>query len=284
MGSRKPSGLIKLAENPDDEEYFDDDDGYGDGDELGDDGGDAEGEMEDTEMKGRRVVGPRTKLASADRLGRIENSVSSLAKAVNAIARVQKAIIEKDMDEDDVDGLDGYEDDDDDDDDGDGGGGDESRLDMNRNVKKAKMKKAKTKASSTVAKDDAASSFGEKDDDTPGNRPFDQTGVGDDDTVIQGGPGAGPGPISKSREAYVTRNEMRSMIRNAVRESLGAAGLTAIHKADGPMIDGPSSKIDKSAEPVDLSDLFVQMKDRSFKQINSIREEIGDLPRGWSMQ
>lgn len=246
MGSTKR--LIKLAENPEDDfGAYDDDEGAEGEDTEG--GGDDEF-SDDMEMKGRSVSGPRTKLASTDDLTMIKNSVAALAKSVHALARVQKAMLEKGDDDEDEDDEDGKED-----------------------------KGAPAKAvASTVSKDDAASSFGEKDSDVPGNRPYDQTSPGESDTIIQGGPAAGPGPVSKSRDGGITPKQLQRMINNSVRDAMESMGVASIvHKSDGPGV-GTSSQIGKADADIDIGDLFTQLKGRSFREINALRVQMGDLP------
>lgn len=258
----KTSTLIKLAPNPEDEFGGD---GFG-GDptgSMGDQGtGDLEfydDELEDMAYKGRSVHGPRTKLASEDRMTRIEQSIGSLAKSVNALAKVQKAMLEKSFGDDEQDPMD-VEDEDD------------EALNLSKTSKSVAQ-------ASQVAKDDAASSFGEKDDDTPGNRPYDQTNPGEDDTIIQGGPSAGPGPISKSEGQYMTAAQLQTMINRSVRQALDAAGVSRINKSVAPGV-GASSKLDKSERPVDVAKLAGDLKSRSFSEINKLRVELGDLPAG----
>ena len=268
----KTSTLIKLAPNPEDE-FGDDglgedptgsmgDQGTGDLDFYDDMAEDsAADEMEDLAFKGKRVHGPRTKLASAgDRISRIEQSIGSLAKSVNALAKVQKAMLEKGFGEEDE--QDPMEIDDE----------DEEALNLARTNKSVGT-------ASKVAKDDAASSFGEKDSDAPGNRPYDQTDPGEDDTIIQGGPSAGPGPISKSEGTYVTQAQLMTMINRGVRQALDAAGVSRINKSVAPGV-GASTKLDKSESPVDMAKLSGDLKGRSFSEINKLRVELGDLPAG----
>lgn len=265
----KTSTLIKLAPNPEDEFGLGEDptgsmgdQGTGDNefyDDMAEDS--AGGELEDMAYKGRSVHGPRTKLAASDRMTRIEQSLGSLAKSVNALAKVQKAMLDKSFgDEDDEQDPMDVEDEDD------------EALNL------AKTDKSVAQASK-VAKDDAASSFGEKDDDAPGNRPYDQTNPGEDDTIIQGGPSAGPGPISKSEGTYVTPAQLQTMINRGVRQALDAAGVSRINKAVAPGV-GASSKLDKSERPVDMTKLSAELKGRSFSEINKLRVELGDLPAG----
>jgi hypothetical protein len=287
----KTSTLIKLAPNPEDG-----DDGFG-GDptgSMGDQGtgdneyyddmaeGDAADDMDDLAYKGKRVHGPRTKLASSDdRMGRIEQSLGALAKSVNALAKVQKAMLTKDFDDE------GFDDEAEDEDEGeqdpmDVQDMDEDALNLAR-TSKSKASKSKgpktSKAGSKVAKDDAASSFGEKDDTAPGNRPYDQTNPGEDDTIVQGGPGAGPGPISKGQGTFVTAARLEAMINRGVRQALDAAGVSRINKSVAPGV-GSSSKLDKSERAVDMAELSKGLRNRSFSEINRLRVELGDLPAG----
>ena len=268
----KTSTLIKLAPNPEDEDGFGEDptgslgdQGTGDlefYDDMAEDS--AGGELEDMAYKGRSVSGPRTKLAAVDsRIDRIEQSLGSLAKSVNALARVSKALLEKDFGEEgEEDEQDPMEIEDE----------DEEALNLAKTNKSAGR-------TSKVAKDDAASSFGEKDDNAPGNRPYDQTSPGEDDTVIQGGPSAGPGPISKAEATYVTPAQLRSLINRGVREALADAGVSRITKSVAPGV-GASSKLDKAERPVDMTKLQSDLKTRSFSEINKLRVELGDLPAG----
>lgn len=268
----KTSTLIKLAPNPENEFEDDLDGGMMDDQDFDDmdmeddmdmDEGGAAEDMEDLAYKGRAVRGPRTKLAASDRISRIEQSIGSLAKSVNALAKVQKAMLDKDFgDDEDLDDQDPMKVEDEDD----------EALNLARTSKSFGR-------ASKVAKDDAASSFGEKDSNAPGNRPYDQTDPGEDDTIIQGGPAAGPGPISKSRESFITQAQMQSMIKRSVREALQASGVSNINKSVAPGV-GASSKLDKAERPVDMTRLSTDLKNRSFSEINKLRVELGDLPAG----
>ena len=260
MRGKHKTPLIKLAENPDEEfadfEHDVDEDEEGDGETDGDhDDYDDEDLMDDAEMKGIPVKGPRTKLSTGsydDDIEIIKNSVAALAKSVSALARVQRAMLEKadlDDDDDDVDEEDMEE-----------GAGGHELVDEDEGA--------------PLSKDDEASTFGEKDRDVPGNRPFDPRNVGDDDTVIQGGPSAGPGPVMKST-VTLTPKQLQAMINRSVREALESARSSTIHKSNGPRIPG-SSKIG-SPEP-QLDQVFSQLKQRSFREINRLRTELGDLP------
>lgn len=116
-----------------------------------------------------------------------------------------------------------------------------------------------------ISKDDAASSFGEKDEDIPGNRQLDPDHKDKDagEYLIQGGPSDG--------------QAVQKALRKAVRAELISAGL--IRKADGPRV-GANTKLEKSAPAPTQAELFEKMKGRSFREINQLRVELGDLPAG----
>lgn len=261
MRGKHKTPLIKLAENPDEEfanfeqDVDDEDEGAGGTDGDSEDYGD-EDLMDDAEMKGIPVKGPRTKLSTGsydDDIEIIKNSVAALAKSVSALARVQRAMLEKaDLDDDD--------------DDEDEGVGENELVDEDEGAGEGE--------GAPLSKDDEASTFGEKDRDVPGNRPFDPRNLGDDDTVIHGGPNAGPGPVAKST-ITLTPKQLQAMINRSVREALESARSSTIHKSNGPRIPG-SSKIG-SPEP-SLDQVFSQLKQRSFREINRLRTELGDLP------
>lgn len=252
---RRLESLIKLADNPEFEDVEDtfggDDefgleDGFGDegdldnDDLMGDEGGmdefgdddefGAEDEMADAAFKGKRVFGPRTKLASAD----VADMVMTLAKSVNALAKVQKAMLES------------------------------------------------SGMTSKVAKDDTASTFGEKDSTQPGNRPFDQTNPGDDDTILNAGPGAGPGPVSKSKSKPTDYEAMQQMVNRAVRRAVSSMGASQLNKARTPGVGSASSSATNSQldKGLDVKVLQDRVKQLSFKQINDLRASQNDLPAG----
>lgn len=180
-------GLLRLADNPD----FDDmDDGDADDEEYLDD-------LDDDGLdKGREVHGPRTKLsASVDRLYK---GYRQLQASQSIIAQGLLALLTK-------------ADDDDDDE-------EEDDKDDEKDSKEDKARVRQPASSTRLNKDDAASSFGEKDDDTPGNRPFDPTNTKETDTMIQEGPGAGPGPVNKGVYT-LTGTQLQEMMDTAVRKS-----------------------------------------------------------------
>jgi hypothetical protein len=282
-GSRS---LIKLAENPDL--------GYGEdpNDSLGDQGsGDnykyddmaessVEDEMDEGFQKGRAVRGPRTKLNNSEEITAIRRGLGDLAKAVNAIARVQKAILDKGGFDEEEDPM-GFPEEDEFGGDEEGFGdedefGEEEEM---MSLSRTKKSNGSARTGAKVSKDDAAGgSFGEKDSDTPGNRPYDMTSPGEDDTIIQGGPAAGPGPISKG-ETTITPRQLEAMINRSVQNAMKASGSSRVNKAEAPRVGSqPSSKIEKA---VDVEQIFGQTKELSFKQINQMRTDIGDLPDGW---
>ena len=285
--------LIKLADNPL---------------EL-DDKDEKESKMakDDTKTnKGRKVSGPRMKLSDQERFDRLERSVGTISRAVRTMAKGMYKMppdegmggggmggMEDDYEEDAdpmaVDDID-MEDEDElelgDDyygSDFDPYGGEEDKPERGEDdtlqdqpedipgisargnaVGKAKSSKSK------VAKDDAASSYGEKDSDIPGNRPADMDKKDKDagEYLIQGGPGDGPGPVSKATVRAISQ---------IVRSELRRAG--TLRKAETPGVGARDSKVDK-AEAVDVDQLQNQMRGRSFQEINRFRVEIGDLPAG----
>lgn len=258
-----------------------------------------------TLAKGRKVNGPRTKLAASVRLANVEEAVVSLA---DSMAIMAKAYLRKEDDmmatppvEDDENAFDdggdefaGGEDEeleppmdlmnmaDDFDSDFDPYGGTEDDGGAYREgedtenelgIHDGDLTKAIRKAATAVRplnrarvrKDDAASSFGEKDDDLPGNRANvpDDKGKPAEQYLIQGGSGDGPGPVSKA-------------LRKAVRQELISAGV--IKKAQSPRIGGGDSQINKG-EPT-MSELLEISTKLSFAELNRKRVEIGDLPSG----
>lgn len=264
------TSLIRLAESDFEDLGFEDesdptgsmgDDGSGDDEMYDDMAGDDS--MNEAAYKGKRVHGPRTKLDAAmdGRISRIENSIANLAKAVNAVASVQKAILEK--------GYEEFEDEVDPEED-EFGGEEKGIVNMARTNKSGQS----AAAGSKVSKDDAASSFGEKDSDAPGNRPYDmKDNGGDDATVIQGGPGAGPGPVSKA-DVTITPKQLVSLIKRSVREEMATLNSSTIHKAESPAVGASSSQLNKGDEPSE-EEIFKIMKGKSFSEINRARLEIG---------
>lgn len=129
---------------------------------------------------------------------------------------------------------------------------------------------SKGSAGRSLRKDDEATSFGEKDDDIPGNRPVDQTDRPEDQYILQGGSGAGPGPVSKAA--------FQRAVSAEVQKHLANAGL--LRKSDGPGVGG-DSMLKKSFKPVDVDGLKTDMSRRSFSEIAKFREEVGDLGRAF---
>ncbi len=265
-----------------------------------------------TVSKGRKVTGPRTKLAATVRLANLEEAVVSLA---DSMAIMAKAYLRKEDDmmatppvkEDDESGFDdgadepggGEEDEleppmdlmsmaDDFDSDFDPYGGTEDdggsyregedtenelgihNGDLTKAIRRAAgavrpLNRARVNRA-RVNKDDAASSFGEKDEDIPGNRPNvpDDKGKPAEQYLIQGSGGDGPGPVSKA-------------LRKAVRAELVGMGL--IKKATSPRIGGGDSQVNRGAEP-SYNKLVEQGAKLSFAELNRKRVEIGDLPSG----
>jgi len=261
--------LIKLAENPGFDEFEDDafgggdgmggdDDMFGgepDGDEFGggDDmfGGDDEfGDMGDPEFKGKRVSGPRTKLASMDDMRAVQSAIGKLAKSVGALAKVQKAMLEK--------------------------GGYMDEVDEDEDDESLNLGAGGTAAASKVAKDDAASSFGEKDSNAVGNRPYDQTSPGENDTIIQGAPSDGPGPVSKAELSAMERR-LATRLDRAVRQALVKSGQVAVSRAQTPG-PGTSTKLEKAGSQPHPEQLRKDLSGRSFSEINRLRAELGELP------
>ncbi len=111
-----------------------------------------------------------------------------------------------------------------------------------------------------IKKDDTATTFGEKDSDTPGNRAYDQKDPGGREaTLIGGEAGDGPGPAE-------------SVIKRAVDARLAQLGL--ILKSDGPGIGT------RGGDPVDVAELNKRVGNMSFQEINRLRAELGELPAG----
>lgn len=266
--------LIRLADNPVEPEkfYTDEDDSQEDGD------------MNDRTNKGRAVRGPRTKLASADRFDRIERAVGTLAASVQQLAKANQAMMKAggfdvmdDYDED-QDPMDVEMPDDEDEDelqlaDEDGyihsdfdpyGGEDdlgepeEEPTEQELPTNKARVNRARVNRA-RLSKDDAASSFGEEDDDVPGNRPLDADNKDRpaSDYVIQGGSDAGPGPVSKA------------VLSKAVRAELVKMGI--VKSAKSPAAAGASSKISKADPEPSMMDLVDSGRKLSFQQLNRAR-------------
>jgi hypothetical protein len=61
-----------------------------------------------------------------------------------------------------------------------------------------------------------------------------------------------------------------------IREALGSAGITVARSVVPPV--GTVSK-GRNAEPVMTRDLEAEVKTRSWKELNKLREDVGDLPR-----
>jgi hypothetical protein len=183
-------------------------------------------------------------------------------------------------------------------------------LQMNKAYEAQQLRKAaralQAAGYSIVSKDDAATSFGEKDSDVTGNRPFDTESVGENDTVIQDGPGAGPGPVSKAMRGGVTPTNMESLVQKSVLSTMGAMfeayglqqvrplQLPAVTKATAPAVGAAvmkstapapgatpfETKLDNASGEPDLGELFDKMRKESWGRINDIRVQVGDLSGG----
>jgi hypothetical protein len=277
--------LIKLAENPLQLEE------------------EKEGKMVNNISKGRTVRGPRTKLSMAERIDRMERNQVSIAKALRTIAKGLYGAADDDDEHEPMDEpMDDYDEDEDpmaiddiDDDDEDelsldddeylgsdfapyGGEktkgerpADDTEQDEPEDVpgvswegdltktRKRRVGKAK------VSKDDSSSNFGEKDDDIPGNRQLvpDKKNKDAGEYLIQGGSGDGQSAFSKAQLQAIA-NIFRSELRRA----------SMVRKAEAPGVGTRDSKIEKG---VDQDRMFDELKKRSFKEINALRVEIGDL-------
>lgn len=240
--------------------------------------------------KGRRVSGPRTKLASAGQVGRIEAAVVELAENQAAMARsiagLAKAFLRKE-DEDEEDEKEdkalrkgqvakrqvrkqtesdftpygGLEDE------GDPESQDPEESTMNEpGLQDPKGATELANARKALRKDDASSNFGEKDGDIPGNRPadIDEKDKPAEEYLIQGDAGDGPGPVSKA---------LRAELDKAFDQVLAKHGI--VKKAVGPAPG--NSQVETGAEP-DLDVLFDRARGMSFSELNAVRAASGDLP------
>lgn len=128
-----------------------------------------------------------------------------------------------------------------------------------------KARRGRTVSRARIRKDDAASSFGEKDEDIKGNRANvpDDKGKPAEEFLLQGDTGDGPG-ISNA------------LIRKAVQQEFSRMGI--VRKAAPGGAHVPASVVNKAE--VDEWTLFEQMKGRSFADIAKCRTEMGDLPAG----
>lgn len=137
---------------------------------------------------------------------------------------------------------------------------------------------AKAIAGAVIAalkKDDSSSNFGEKDSDIVGNRPLnpDDKDKSADQVLIQGGSGAGPGPVSKAFVNAVTK---------AVAAELAKTSKVS-RSTTSPRIDDSTSQIakavDTSTEDVD-SMIKKAASTLSFQDIARWRIQEGDLSAG----
>lgn len=280
MSKRSP--LIRLADNPFAE------------DELGDELAPPEElpeeelppEEDDLEMgmyKGRRVSGPRTKMAaSAVRLARIERAVAdqsetvaSLARSVSILGKAVLATLRKEDEDEDEDKEDKsvrkgkvgkqYESETDI-----GGtkdvGEDRTADDETMNAPGLQDECGATELKARVAKDDASGNFGEKDEDIPGNRPagIDEKDKSPEEYLIQGDTSAGTGPVSKAVTAELDK---------AIAGVLAQHGI--VRKAAGPR---PGTG---SPEPtVEVDALFERARGMTFRELNAWRAQVGDISAG----
>jgi hypothetical protein len=233
--------------------------------------------------KGRRVSGPRVKLSIDKRMTSIENAIIDLAETVSSLAQsnsvVGKAVLARlrKEDEDDEDekedkakvgkarirkedyesetGIGGTKD----------AGDDRTSEDETKNdlgITEGDLTKGRR-----LAKDDAASSFGEKDDDMPGNKPagIDEKDKGPGDYLIQGDSSDGPGPTVSAA--------FKADLDKAVSDVYARHGI--IMKAQGPRTGTGGTE-----RNVDVDGLFAKARDMSFRELNRKRVEVGDLPDG----
>lgn len=252
--------------------------------------------------RGRKVSGPRTKLASAGQVNRIERAIVDLADTQTSLAKsvatLAKAVINRADDDDD----DSKED-------------KSAKTAKTAKAQKAQTSKATSKKSkksqdmgsdfqpygdtedegdpesqdpeestmnepglqdpkgatelknSGVKKDDASGNFGEKDSDIPGNREagIDEKDKSAEEYLIQGGPGDGPGPVSKA---------VRTEIDSAVSSVLAKHGI--LRKSRGP---APGNSQVETGQSVEIDGVFEQARNMSFRQLNKIREESGLIQR-----
>lgn len=244
--------------------------------------------------RGRRVSGPKTKLMASQSMRRMESAVVELAEnqasMARSIAGLAKAVLTKGDDSDDEDegkedkalrkgsgthkaqarkgadvgsGFQPY---------GEGSdeGDPESQTSEESTMNEPGLQDPKGKSTvgkGGVKKDDASGNFGEKDSDVPGNR---EAGIDEKDKpaeeyLIQGGPGAGTGPVGKA----VTED-----LNKAVAGVLAEHGL--IKKAVAP---APGNSAIETGEQPNMDDLFDQARGMSFGELNRIRVESGELPR-----
>lgn len=129
-----------------------------------------------------------------------------------------------------------------------------------------KAARGRTVSRARVRKDDAASSFGEKDEDIKGNRANvpDDKGKPAEEYLIQGDSGDGPGMVSNA------------LIRKTIHSELARMGI--VRKAAPGGAHVPASVVNKAE--ADEWALFEQLKSRSFHDIAQLRTEVGDLPAG----
>lgn len=294
----KLTSLIKLAENP--------------LAKADDDSMDYENEEESSMgdlNKGRSVSGPRTKLSNAEEVQEIKSSVAELSKAVRALAKSQQTVLAKfgggfpPMEEeepmppmgggdefgggaefgggDDFGGGDefgggfGEEGEDDldlgaenmfhSDFDPSYGGNEQAQMrggDVTMQVRPDQMVR-----NAIVSKDDSSSNFGEKDSDIAGNRKLDPDNKDKsaDEYLIQGGPSAGQG-VNKALLKAIAREVVSELSKSKVAKS-----------AEAPHVG--NSQIAKG-ETVDFNALQESAVKLSFKDLNRMRVEAGDLPAG----
>jgi hypothetical protein len=287
---KKGRSLIRLSDNPygGDEDPLDPTGGELGGDDEEEEAPFGEEAPEEDEMsgmysmrKGRRVSGPRVKLSLEkldNRMTGIERAVVDLAETVSSLAQsnsvVGKAVLarlrkddekdEEDEKEDKASLRKDYA--------SDTGIGDTKDVGDDRtSEEETKNEVGITEGDLTknrrLAKDDAASSFGEKDDDMPGNKPagIDEKDKSPEDYLLQGGASDGPGPtVSAALKADLAKAAAAVYARHGI-----------VMKASGPRPGTGGS------EPTtDVDDLFARARNMSFRELNRKRVEVGDLPDG----
>lgn len=126
-----------------------------------------------------------------------------------------------------------------------------------------------------IAKDNDSTSFGEIDDDEPGNRQFDPANTKESDTVITGKPGAGPGPMGDR----ITKSLVDRVVKGLQDEGYEINRPSTISKSSStpqPGIptaaDYTGSSINKAIE--ETGELVKSFAELSWHDLNRARVEM----------
>lgn len=127
-------------------------------------------------------------------------------------------------------------------------------------------------AKGRLAKDDKWSNFGEKDSDIPGNAPVvpDTKEWPGDQTVVDGSGGGLSGMAPSGVKGIAKSLEALHAQVSAIEKALQSVGI--VYKAAAPTVGAGAP-----GQDVDLADLEERARQMSFRELNRLRAEMGEL-------